>query len=105
MNKIGFKMSYELKTEKKRTRKIQAEDETQLIIPGTAMAHTLDILIQIEEFEKWIPTAGFARLSKAKKVQMLNSYRFLLTTLALIQTPSNIGVNEVAKMSPLGFQG
>ena len=101
MNKIGFKMSYETK---KRTRKPKVEENMPVIIPGTAMAHTLEILVQIEEFEKWIPTVGFARLPKAKKVQALNSYRFLLTTLALIQPPSG-GVNEVAAMSSLGFMG
>jgi hypothetical protein len=105
MNKIGFKMSYELKAEKKRIRKVQVEDEMPMIIPGTAMAHTLDIMMKIQEFEDFFITAGFARLSKAKKRQALDSYRFLLTTLALIQPPSSTGVNEVAAMSSLGFMG
>jgi hypothetical protein len=104
MNKIGFKMSYELKAEKKRTRKPQVEEEMPMIIPGTAMAHTLEVSMKIQEFEEFITTAAFARLSKAKKRQTLDSYRFLLTTLALIQPPST-GVSEIAGMSSLGFLG
>ena len=104
MNKIGFKMSYELKAEKKRTRKPQVEEEMPMIIPGTAMAHTLEVSMKIQEFEEFITTAAFARLSKAKKRQTLDSYRFLLTTLALIQPPST-GISEIAGMSSLGFLG
>lgn len=104
MNKIGFKMSYELKAEKKRTRKLQVEEEIPMIIPGTAMAHTLEVSMKIQEFEEFITTAAFARLSKVKKRQTLDSYRFLLTTLALIQPPST-GVSEIAGMSSLGFLG
>ena len=104
MNKIGFKMSYELKAEKKRTCKPQVEEEMPMIIPGTAMAHTLEVSMKIQEFEEFITTAAFARLSKAKKRQTLDSYRFLLTTLALIQPPST-GVSEIAGMSSLGFLG
>ena len=97
-------MSYELKAEKKRTRKPQVEEEMPMIIPGTAMAHTLEVSMKIQEFEEFITTAAFARLSKAKKRQTLDSYRFLLTTLALIQPPST-GVSEIAGMSSLGFLG
>lgn len=104
MNKIGFKMSYELKAEKKRTRKIEQQDEMPMIIPGTAMAHTLEVSMKIQEFEEFITTAAFARLSKAKKRQTLDSYRFLLTTLALIQPPT-VGVSEVATMSSMGYVG
>ena len=104
MNKIGFKMSYELKAEKKRTRKPQVEEEMPMIIPGTAMAHTLEVSMKIQEFEEFITTAAFARLSKAKKRQTLDSYHFLLTTLALIQPPST-GISEIAGMSSLGFLG
>jgi len=39
MNKIGFKMSYELKADKKRTRKSKVEEEMPMIVPGMAMAH------------------------------------------------------------------
>lgn len=102
MNKIGFKMSYELKAEKKRTRKSHVEEEMPMIIPGTAMAHTLELSMKIQEFEEFITTATFARLSKAKKRNTLDSYRFLLTTLALIQPPS-VGVSEVAGMSSIGY--
>jgi len=104
MNKIGFKMSYELKADKKRTRKVQAEEEMPMIIPGTAMAHVLEVSMKIQEFEDFITTAAFARLSKTKKRQTLDSYRFLLTTLALIQPPSG-GISEVAVMSSMGFLG
>ena len=104
MNKIGFKMSYELKADKKRTRKVQAEEEMPMIIPGTAMAHVLEVSMKIQEFENFITTAAFARLSKTKKRQTLDSYRFLLTTLALIQPPSG-GISEVAGMSSMGFLG
>ena len=97
-------MSYELKAEKKRTRKPQVEEEMPMIIPGTAMAHTLEVSMKIQEFEEFITTAAFARLSKVKKRQTLDSYRFLLTTLALIQPPST-GVSEIAGMSSLGFLG
>jgi hypothetical protein len=104
MNKIGFKMSYELKADKKRTRKVQVEEEMPMIIPGTAMAHVLEVSMKIQEFEDFITTAAFARLSKTKKRQTLDSYRFLLTTLALIQPPSG-GISEVAGMSSMGFLG
>ena len=104
MNKIGFKMSYELKAEKKSTRKSKDSEEMPMIIPGTAMAHTLEVSMKIQEFEDFITTAVFARLSKAKKRQTLDSYRFLLTTLALIQPPST-GVSEIAAMSSMGFVG
>jgi len=104
MNKIGFKMSYELKADKKRTRKVQAEEEMPMIVPGMAMAHVLEVSMKIQEFEDFITTAAFARLSKTKKRQTLDSYRFLLTTLALIQPPSG-GISEVAGMSSMGFLG
>jgi hypothetical protein len=104
MNKIGFKMSYELKAEKKHTRKVQAEDEMPMIIPGTAMAHVLEVSMKIQEFEDFITKADFARMSRLKKKQTLDSYRFLLTTLALIQPPSG-GISEVAGMSSMGFLG
>ena len=97
-------MSYELKAEKKRTRKPQVDEEMPMIIPGTAMAHTLEVSMKIQEFEEFITTAAFTRLSKAKKRQTLDSYRFLLTTLALIQPPST-GISEIAGMSSLGFLG
>jgi hypothetical protein len=104
MNKIGFKMSYELKAEKKRTRKVQAEEEMPMIVPGMAMAHVLEISMKIQEFEDFITKADFARLSRLKKKQTLDSYRFLLTTLALVQPPSG-GISEVAGMSSMGFLG
>jgi len=104
MNKIGFKMSYELKADKKRTRKVQAEEEMPMIIPGTAMAHVLEVSMKIQEFEDFITKADFTRLSRLKKKQTLDSYRFLLTTLALIQPPSG-GISEVAGMSSMGFLG
>ena len=104
MNKIGFKMSYELKADKKRTRKVQVEEEMPMIIPGTAMAHVLEVSMKIQEFEDFITKADFARLSRLKKKQTLDSYRFLLTTLALIQPPSG-GISEVAGMSSMGFLG
>ncbi len=104
MNKIGFKMSYELKAEKKRTRKSHVEEEMPMIIPGTAMAHTLEITMKIDQLEQFIATAAFARMTKAKKRATLDSYRFLLTTLALIQPPST-GITEVAGMSSIGFMG
>lgn len=102
MNKIGFKMSYELKAEKKRARKSHDEEEMPMIIPGTAMAHMLEVSMKLQEFEEFITTAAFARMSKAKKRATLDSYRFLLTTLALIQPPSG-GISEVAGMSSIGF--
>ena len=102
MNKIGFKMSYELKNNKKQTRKAQVEEEMPMIVPGTAMAHMLEVSMKLQEFEEFITTAAFARMSKAKKRATLDSYRFLLTTLALIQPPSG-GVSEVAAMSSIGY--
>jgi len=102
MNKIGFKMSYELKNSKKQARKAQVEEEMPMIVPGTAMAHILEVSMKLQEFEEFITTSAFARLSKAKKRTTLDSYRFLLTTLALIQPPS-AGVSEVAAMSSIGY--
>ena len=58
--------------------------------------------LNLEDFEDFITTAAFARMTKAKKRATLDSYRFLLTTLALIQPPS-VGVSEVAGMSSIGY--
>lgn len=103
MTKIGFKMSWELKNEKKRTRKkVTQEEEMPMIIPGTGMAHILNLSMKIQEFEDYIKSAAFTRLSKNKKAEMLDTYRFFVTTLALIQ-PQSSGVADISNLSEIGF--
>ena len=101
MGKIGFKMSWELKKEKRSTRKPKQE-EIPMIVPGTAMAHILEIQMKIEGLETYLTSTAYARLNKKEKAEMLEAYRFLLTTMALIQTPTG-GVSEAAGMHPMGF--
>ena len=100
MNKIGFKFSWE---QNKRTRKPKVEDEMPMIIPGTGMAHILEINMRIEEMETFMTTAAFTRMSKANKAGYISAYRFMVTTLALVNVPQGSGMSEHTNIDSIGF--
>lgn len=84
MNKIGFKFSWE-QGKVKRVRKPKVGEEIPMVIPGTGISHIFEITTKIEEMEKFMTTTGFIKMSKIKKTQYLYTYKFMITTLALIQ--------------------
>lgn len=88
MNKIGFKGSWMKNEKPKRNRPTKQEEEMPMIVPGTPMGHMVEVLSRIEQHESIITSAAFTRMSKREKQDMLASYRFLLTTLAVIQPPA-----------------
>lgn len=102
MNKIGFKFSWE-QGKAKRTRKPKVEDEMPMIIPGTGMAHILEVSMKIEEMETFMTTASFTRMTKANKAAYISAYRFMVTTLALINPSQSGGMSEHTNMDSIGF--
>lgn len=93
---IGFKASWHKRT---RTKK-QKEEQLPTIIPGSAIAHILEIQMKIQEHEDYMLTSAYSRLNKSNKAEILSAYRFLTTTLATINLPqnqlSNPGLNMFA---------
>ena len=86
MKKIGFKFSWEKDVKPKRDRKPKnQEEEMPMIIPGTPLGHLVEVQMRIEQHESLIASPAFSRMKKQEKLDMLASYRFLLTTLAMIQ--------------------
>lgn len=91
MKKIGFKFSWEKDDKPKRGRKPKnQEEEMPMIIPGTPLGHLVEVQMRIEQHESLIASPVFSRMKKQEKLDMLASYRFLLTTLAMIQ-PQAVG--------------
>lgn len=93
MNKIGFKCSW-MKNEKPKRNRPKNQEEMSMIVPGTPMGHMVEVLSRIEQHESIIVSVAFTRMSKSKKQDMLVSYRFLLTTLAVMQPPMSGGMKE-----------
>jgi hypothetical protein len=91
MKKIGFKCAWMKDEKPKRNRPVEQEEEMPMIVPGTPMGHMVEVLTRIEQHESIIASAAFTRMNKQEKQDMLASYRFLLTTLAMIQTPTSGG--------------
>jgi len=88
MKKIGFKFSWEQNDKPKRDRKPKnTEEEMPMIIPGTPLGHLVEVQMRIEQHESLIVSPAFGRMKKQERLDMLASYRFLLTTLAMIQPP------------------
>lgn len=102
MNKIGFKFNWE-QDKPKRTRKPKVEEEMPMIIPGTGMAHILEVSMKIEEMETFMTTASFTRMTKTSKAAYINAYRFMVTTLALVNVPQGGGMSEYTNMDSIGF--
>lgn len=100
MNKIGFKFSWE---KQKRPRKTKVIEEIPMIIPGTSIAHITEISMKIEDMEKFMITSSFSRLNKIQKQQYINSYKFLVTTLALINIPSVGNITECSNLDVNGW--
>ena len=98
MKKIGFKFSWEKDDKPKRDRKPKnQEEEMPMIIPGTPLGHLVEVQMRIEQHESLIASPAFSRMKKQEKLDMLASYRFLLTTLAMIQPPAaGGGLSEFA---------
>ena len=102
MNKIGFKFSWE-QGKVKRTRKPKIENEMPMIIPGTGIAHMLEISMKVEEMETFMTTASFTRMNKMNKRSYINTYRFMVMTLALINPNQGGGMSEHTNMDSIGF--
>ena len=96
MNKIGFKFSWEKK--EKRTKRVKEETPTIT----HAMLHIAETEMKLNDLEVFMTTASFARMSKAQKAQTISTYRFLVTSLALINSPVT-GLSECAVMDTIGF--
>jgi hypothetical protein len=97
MRPIGFKQQ---NVKQPRRRKQQLQEE--IIIPGTGMAHTMGVFMKIQELEEYMLTKQFSTLTKAKKKSIMETFKFMVTTLAMIQSPTvgNVMENE---MNPIGF--
>jgi hypothetical protein len=88
---IGFRASWHKETKPKK----QEQELIPEMIPGSAMEHILEIQTRIFEHEQFMLTTKFARLSKAKKQDVIGAYNFLVKTLALVQpTVSSAGITE-----------
>ncbi len=99
MRPIGFKQQ---NVKQPRVRKQQQQEEEMEIIPGTGIAHTLSVFMKIQELEEYMVTKQFSSLTKAKKKSVIELYKFMVTTLAMIQTPTMGNVME-SEMNPIGF--
>ena len=95
MNKIGFKFSWE---KKERTKRVKEETPTIT----HAMLHIAETEMKLNDLEVFMTTASFARMNKAQKAQTISTYRFLVTSLALINSPIT-GLSECAVMDSSGF--
>ena len=95
MSKIGFKFSGEKKERIKRVK-----EETPIITH--AMLHIAETEAKVNEIETFMTTASFTRMNKAQKYQTISMYRFLVTSLALINSPVT-GLSECAAMDTIGF--
>jgi len=95
MNKIGFKFNWEKKERKKRVK-----EETPTITH--AMLHIAETEMKLNDLETFMATAAFSRMNKTQKEQTISTYRFLVTSLALINSPIT-GLSECAAMDSIGF--
>lgn len=91
MKKIGFKCAWMKDEKPKRGRPKKQEDKTPMIVPGTPMGHMVEVLTRIEQHEALITSSTFTRMNKRERADMLASYRFLLTTLAVMQPAAGGG--------------
>ena len=95
MSKIGFKFSWE---KKERTKRVKEETPTIT----HAMLHIAETEMKLNDLETFMATAAFARMNKTQKEQTISTYRFLVTSLALINSPVT-GLSECAVMDSSGF--
>lgn len=98
MRPIGFKQQ----NVKQPRRRKQEQLQEEIIIPGTGMAHTMGVFMKIQELEEYMVTKQFGSLSKAKKKSVMDMFKFMVTTLAMIQNPTVGNVME-SDMNPIGF--
>lgn len=93
MGTLGYKGSWMKAERKPKTNKAEQE-EIPAIIPGTAIAHILEIQMKIAQHEEFFMTKEYTKLTQPEKAQTIESYRFLVITLATIQlSKSSIGID------------
>lgn len=97
MTPIGFKQQ-----NVKPVRKKKQQVEEPMILPGTGVAHTMNVFMKIQELESYMMTRQFSSLTKAKKASVLENYKFMVTTLAMIQSPINMS-DFSSDVNPIGF--
>ena len=93
MGTLGYKGSWMKAERKPKTNKAEQE-EIPAIIPGTAVAHILEIQMKISQHEEFFITKEYTKLTQPEKAHTIESYRFLVITLATIQlSQSSEGIN------------
>jgi len=86
MSRIGFKCSWNQNESETQ----QVENEMELmppIVPGTSIAHLIELQMRIDDHAQYIASAAFLRLRKDERIQILEAYTFLVRTMMMVQPP------------------